>query len=135
MVSKTRQQRQKKSENMRANGGVLPPVVPSQPKSIHLKKTRPNMKSKQKVRLGLDSPIDIYGGFENKKGVLWQCPKCKKECRTQGFCVDCATGVTSKVHTGVLMSRDNPGTILPKKEGKKKIKLTKNTKLKMKRKK
>ncbi|KPI85890.1 hypothetical protein ABL78_5071 [Leptomonas seymouri] len=107
MVSKTRQQRQKKKATLQANGGVLPTVVPSVPKSIHLKKTRPKMKGKNKIRLGLESPIDIYNGFDDRKGVLWTCPTCGKECRVMGFCVDCASGVKSKTHTGRLMSRAN----------------------------
>ncbi|KAG5470779.1 hypothetical protein LSCM1_02029 [Leishmania martiniquensis] len=105
MVSKTRKQRQKKRANIQANGGTLPPVVPSVPKSVHLKKTRPHMKGKMKIRLGLESPIDIYNGFEERKGVLWRCPSCAKECRVVGFCVDCASGVKSKTHTGQLMGR------------------------------
>ncbi|CBZ29766.1 conserved hypothetical protein [Leishmania mexicana MHOM/GT/2001/U1103] len=105
MVSKTRKQRQKKKVAMQANGGVLPPVVPSVPKSVHLKKTRPNMKGKMKIRLGLESPIDIYSGFEERKGVLWRCPTCAKACRVLGFCVDCASGVKSKSHAGQLIGR------------------------------
>ncbi|KAG5494931.1 hypothetical protein JIQ42_02547 [Leishmania sp. Namibia] len=105
MVSKTRKQRQKKKATLRVNGGILPPVVPSVPKSVHLKKTRPHMKGKLKIRLGLESPVDIYNGFEERKGVLWRCPNCAKECRVVGFCVDCASGVKSKTHTGRLMGR------------------------------
>ncbi|XQJ29911.1 hypothetical protein NXY56_005974 [Leishmania guyanensis] len=105
MVSKTRKQRQKKKATMQANGGVLPLVVPSVPTSVHLKKTRPSMKGKMKIRLGLESPIDIYNGFDERKGVLWRCPSCGKECRVVGFCVDCASGVKSKTHTGQLMRR------------------------------
>ncbi|KAG5496434.1 hypothetical protein JKF63_02736 [Porcisia hertigi] len=105
MVSKTHKQRQKKKATMQANGGILPPVVPSVPKSVHLKNTRPKMKGKKKIRLGLESPVDIYNGFEERKGVLWRCPSCAKECRVVGFCVDCASGVKSKTHTGPLMRR------------------------------
>ncbi|KAG5495688.1 hypothetical protein GH5_03353 [Leishmania sp. Ghana 2012 LV757] len=105
MVSKTRKQRQTKKATLRVNGGVLPPVVPSVPKSVHLKRTRPHMKGKLKIRLGLESPVDIYNGFEERKGVLWRCPNCAKECRVVGFCVDCASGVKSKTHTGQLMGR------------------------------
>ncbi|KAK7198478.1 hypothetical protein NESM_000808100 [Novymonas esmeraldas] len=105
MVSKTRKQRQKKVATMQAHGGVLPPVVPCVPKSVHLKKTRPKMKGKMKVRLGLESPIDIYNGFDERRGVLWRCPGCSKDCRVVGFCVDCASGVKSKAHTGRLMGR------------------------------
>lgn len=133
MVSKTRKQRQKKSEALRVHGGVLPPVVPSEPKSIHLKKTRPNMKGKKKIRLGLESPVDIYGGFEDRKGVLWTCPQCNKECRVVGYCVDCASGVKSKVHTGHLMSRND--RLNPKKEQKRFVKATSKSALKMKKKK
>lgn len=109
MVSKTRKQRQKKAVLLKENGGVLPLVVPSQPTSIHTKSTRPRMKSKQKIRLGHDCPVNIYDGFEDQKGVLWRCPKCQKECRVVGFCVDCASGVKSSVHTGITMSRNAPG--------------------------
>ncbi|KAL7699637.1 hypothetical protein N2W54_005768 [Lotmaria passim] len=105
MVSKTRQQRQKKKATLQANGGVMPTIMPSVPKSVHLKKTRPKMKGKKKIRLGLESPIDIYSGFDDRKGVLWTCPTCGKECRVVGFCVDCASGVKSRTHTGRLMSR------------------------------
>ncbi|CAC9528411.1 hypothetical protein conserved [Leishmania donovani] len=105
MVSKTRRQRQKKKATMQANGGVLPPVLPSVPKSVHLKKTRPNMKGKMKIRLGLESPIDIYNGFEERKGVLWRCPTCAKACRVVGFCVDCASGVKSKSPAGQLIGK------------------------------
>jgi hypothetical protein len=130
MVSKTRQQRQKKKATLQANGGVMPTVVPSQPKSIHLKKTRPKMKGKNKIRLGLESPIDIYNGFDDRKGVLWTCPKCGKECRVVGFCVDCASGVKSKTHTGRLMSRasskkESPSAAAPKLRMKTKGKTTK----------
>eukprot|EP00796_Vickermania_ingenoplastis_P002025 gene2025-1215_t len=124
MVSKTRKQRQKKSEALREHGGVLPAAVPSQPKSIHLKKTRPNMKGKKKIRLGLESPVDIYTGFEDRKGVLWRCPTCKKECRVVGYCVDCASGVKSKKHTGLLMSRSATTAASSKKEAKPTVKLT-----------
>ncbi|EPY30894.1 hypothetical protein STCU_03644 [Strigomonas culicis] len=105
MVSKTRKQRQKKKELLREHGGTLPPVVPQQPKSIHLKKTRPRMKGKKKIRLGLECPVDIYEGFDEKEGVVWHCPKCSRQCRTIGFCVACATGKTFKQHTGLTMSR------------------------------
>ncbi|GET91709.1 hypothetical protein, conserved [Leishmania tarentolae] len=105
MVSKTRKQRQKKKATIQMNGGILPPVVPSVPKSVQLKKTRPNMKSKMKIRLGLECPVDIYNGFEERKGVLWRCPTCAKACRVVGFCVDCATGVKSKSHGGQLVER------------------------------
>lgn len=116
MVSKTRKQRMKKKETLAANGGVMPAVVPSVPKSIHLKKTRPHMKGKKKIRLGLDSPVDIYTGFEDKKGVLWRCPKCRKECRAMGFCVDCATGVKHRSigATGVATSAKRVSTLLQK---------------------
>ncbi|KEG15593.1 hypothetical protein DQ04_00031270 [Trypanosoma grayi] len=105
MVSKTRRQRQRRKEVLETNGGVLPPVVPAEPKSVHLKKTRPRMKSKMKIRLGHECPVDIYEAFEERKGVLWRCPSCEKECRVVGFCVDCASGTKSRVHKGVLMSR------------------------------
>lgn len=110
---------------MEANGGALPAVEPSQPKSIHLKKTRPNMKGKKKIRLGLESPVDIYTGFEDKKGVLWRCPVCSKEGRVVGFCSDCATGIKAKMHTGFLMGRKSSA----KKSSSAKVKVTKTKKL------
>mmetsp|Transcript_56786 Transcript_56786/g.65060 ORF Transcript_56786/g.65060 Transcript_56786/m.65060 type:complete len:153 (+) Transcript_56786:39-497(+) len=106
MVSKTRQQRQKNKAKLAANHGVMPAVVPSERKSVQLKKTRPNMKGKQKVRLGLESPIDIYEGFDEKKGVLWKCQVCGKTSRVVGFCLECSTGVKAKEHSGPMMSRD-----------------------------
>ncbi|CAD2215969.1 hypothetical protein AGDE_00942 [Angomonas deanei] len=99
MVSKTHKQRQKKKEILQQNGGTLPAVVPSIPKSIHLKKTRPKMKGKKKIRLGLESPVDIYEGIEDKKGVAWTCPTCKRRGRVLGFCVVCATGKEIKKHS------------------------------------
>ncbi|CCW60290.1 unnamed protein product [Phytomonas sp. EM1] len=136
MVSKTRKQHQKRKDTLRLNGGVLPPVVPSEPKSVHLKKTRPKMKGKMKIRLGLECPTDIYTGFEDQKGVLWRCPTCSRECRVVGFCVSCATGVQPKKHSGTLMSRHetNPrrGGILPPKL---RAAATKTGKLKLKKKK
>ncbi|CBH18729.1 uncharacterized protein TEOVI_000501100 [Trypanosoma equiperdum] len=133
MVSKTRRQRQKRKSAMDANGGVLPPVIPSERKSVHLKKTRPKMKGKMKIRLGHESPVDIYEGFEERKGVLWRCPTCTKECRVMGFCVDCASGRKSRVHTGVTMSRHSTAkkeVSLPVSSGvvKKKLKLKKKVK-------
>lgn len=92
MVSKTRKQMQKRKALILENG-CRPTVTPSKPKSIHLKKTRPNMKGKKKIRLGLESPIDVYDHFEDRGGVKWRCPTCEKTCRVVGFCVDCATGV------------------------------------------
>ncbi|CCW68441.1 unnamed protein product [Phytomonas sp. Hart1] len=136
MVSKTRKQHQKRKEALRVNGGVLPPVVPSKPKSILQKKTLPKMKGKMKIRLGLESPTDIYTGFEDQKGVLWRCTSCSRECRVVGFCVSCATGVRPKKHHGILMARHetNPrkaGILLPKLR----TSSTKTPKLKLKKKK
>ncbi|RNF27540.1 uncharacterized protein Tco025E_00190 [Trypanosoma conorhini] len=130
MVSKTRRQRQRRKAVLEANDGVLPPVVPAVPKSVHLKNTRPKMKSKMKIRLGHESLVDIYEGFEDRKGVLWHCPKCQKECRVVGFCVDCATGIKSKTHTGVLMARNRTG-----KKAAVKLAVKKTKKLKLKKKK
>ena len=79
----------KKKEALQANGGVPPPVVPTPRKCVHEKKTRPNMKGKHKIRMGMQS-ADIYEGFEDKKGVAWTCPNCNKVCRTVGFCVACS---------------------------------------------
>ncbi|KAH9578606.1 hypothetical protein LSM04_000492 [Trypanosoma melophagium] len=105
MVSKTRRQRQRRGQLLAENGGVLPPVVPAERKSVHLKRTRPKMKGKMKIRLGHESPVDVYDGFDERRGVLWRCPNCTKECRVVGFCIDCASGTKSRTHTGVLMSR------------------------------
>ncbi|EAN89586.1 hypothetical protein C3747_120g613c [Trypanosoma cruzi] len=131
MVSKTRRQRQRRKAVLEANDGVLPPVLPAVPKSVHLKKTRPKMKSKMKIRLGHESRVDIYEGFEDHKGVLWNCPNCQRECRVVGFCVDCATGTRSKTHTGVLMARHKNGkksTMALAVRKPKKLKLSKKTK-------
>ncbi len=75
---------------MAANGGTLPTVEPLSKKPLDEKKTRPNMHSKHKIRMGMTS-ADIYEGFEerSKKGTQWTCPKCQKLCRTVGFCVTC----------------------------------------------
>lgn len=134
MVSKTHKQRMKKRLVLQQNGGVLPPTVPSEPKSIHLKKTRPHMKGKRKIRLGLECPVDIYSGFEDKKGVLWRCPTCQRECRVVGYCVDCATGVKSKAHTGTLMARHNTTASAKKSSssGVKKLQMKIGKKLKLK---
>ncbi|CUF19852.1 Hypothetical protein, putative [Bodo saltans] len=113
MVSKTRQQRQKKKAKMAANGGVLPQVIPTPKKSIHEKKTRPHMKGKDKIRLGLESP-DIYEGFEDKKGVLWKCQTCGRSSRVVGFCLQCTSGVKAKSHAGLMMSRDGASEELKK---------------------
>lgn len=107
MVSKTRQQRQKNKRKVAANGGVMPQVVPSEKKSIHLKKTRPNMKGKHKIRLGMES-ADIYEGFEEKKGVLWKCQACGRLSRVVGYCLPCTSGIKPKAHSGLMMSRDGP---------------------------
>lgn len=94
MVSKTRKQRQRIKAATAANGGTRPPArEPNAKKSVHEKKTRPNMKRKLKWRLGLES-ADIYEGFEERcKGGVWTCPTCQAQCRVVGYCVDCATGV------------------------------------------
>lgn len=113
MVSKTRQQRQKKKAKIAANDGVLPPVIPTPKKSIHLKKTRPNMKGKDKIRLGMES-ADIYEGFEDRKGVLWRCQSCGRNSRVVGFCLQCASGIKDKPHAGLMMSRDGAAEELKK---------------------
>lgn len=105
MVSKTRKQRQKTKAKLQANNGVLPPVIPTARKSVHLKKTRPNMKGKQKIRLGLES-ADIYEGFEEKKGVTWKCQTCGRTSRVVGLCLTCQAGIQPKEHTGLNMNRD-----------------------------
>ena len=84
MPSKTRQQRQKK----KANAGK-PPRPADTKKSIHEKKNRGNVNGKMKFRLGMTS-LDIYEGFEDKKGVNWKCPKCSTVGHTVGFCIKCS---------------------------------------------
>lgn len=88
MVSKSRHQRQKKKQKV-ASGNTEPTQI-STNKSVHLKKTRPNMKAKMKVRMGMES-ADIYEGFDEKKGVMWCCPTCGRTGRVTGFCVECET--------------------------------------------
>ena len=105
MVSKTRKQRQKTKAKLQANNGVLPPVIPAERKSIHLKKVRPNLKGKHKIRLGLESP-DIYEGFDEKKGVLWKCQTCGRSSRVVGLCLTCQAGIQPKDHAGLNMNRD-----------------------------
>ena len=73
MVSKSRKQRQVKQQKKMM--GETEPRQISTGKSVHLKKTRPNMKRKMKVRMGHES-VDIYDGFENTKQVNWRCPTC-----------------------------------------------------------
>eukprot|EP00758_Cryptobia_borreli_P003098 Tbor_TRINITY_DN3525_c0_g1::TRINITY_DN3525_c0_g1_i1::g.2973::m.2973 len=141
MVSKTRKQRSIKGQKMAANGGVMPNVFPSPKKSIHEKKTRPKMKAKMKIRLGYESS-DIYEGFEDQKGVNWQCPTCGVRCRTVGYCVDCATGRvrataeegTKKKDAGAVVSskpvkKGQTATTgrkaVPSEAGKKKLKIKK----------
>ena len=77
------------------NHGLVPSVTPTPRKSIHLKKTRPNMKGKHKIRMGHESP-DIYEGFDDVKGVKWVCPTCRRSCRVVGYCIDCASGKQHK---------------------------------------
>ena len=89
MVSKSRKQRQVKRAK-RISGNTEPTPI-STGKSIHLKKVRPNMKGKMKIRLGHQS-ADIYEGFENSKQVNWSCPTCGTVCRVVGFCVKCEAG-------------------------------------------
>ena len=86
MVSKSRKQRQVKVHKRLS--GDTEPVPVSTGKSVHLKKTRPNMKRKMKVRMGHES-ADIYDGFENSKQIDWKCPHCARACRVVGFCVSC----------------------------------------------
>lgn len=93
MPSKTRIQRQKKKAKLAA--GITAPTQLKKPKSIHEKKTLPNMKGKMKIRRGHQS-ADIYEGFENKKGVLWTCPTCEKTCHVVGYCAHCNTTSTGK---------------------------------------
>jgi hypothetical protein len=94
MVSKTRRQTMKLKTKLEKNHGQMPAVTPTPRKSVHLKKVRPNMKGKHKIRMGHESP-DIYEGFE-AKGVQWVCPTCQRKCRVMGFCVECASGKKHK---------------------------------------
>jgi hypothetical protein len=86
MVSKSRKQRQVQ-KNKKLAGDNEPRQI-STGKSVHLKKVRPNMKSKMKIRMGHESS-DIYDGFENSKQVNWRCPTCNQVGRVVGFCVQC----------------------------------------------
>jgi hypothetical protein len=89
MVAKSRKQNQKRKEKIRT--GNTEPQTVLKKRSIHEKKTRPNMKGKMKIRMGHES-ADIYTGFEDRKGVLWSCPTCGTQGRVLGFCVPCSTG-------------------------------------------
>lgn len=86
MVSKSRKQRQVKQQKKMM--GETEPRPISTGKSVHLKKVRPNMKGKMKVRMGHES-LDIYEGFENTKQVNWTCPTCQRVGRVVGFCIQC----------------------------------------------
>jgi hypothetical protein len=86
MVSKSRKQRQVQKAK-RAVGDNEPQKI-STGKSVHLKKVRPNMKGKMKIRMGHESS-DIYEGFENSKQINWQCPTCGRVGRVVGFCISC----------------------------------------------
>ena len=86
MVSKSRKQRQVKQQKKMM--GETEPRQITTGKSVHLKKNRPNMKRKMKVRMGHES-LDIYDGFENTKQVNWKCPNCGKIGRVVGFCIFC----------------------------------------------
>ena len=86
MVSKTRKTKMRKER--KAASGDLKPRPADPKKSIHLKKVRPKLQHKDKIRLGMTS-TDIYEGFEDKKGVSWTCTKCGRAGRVQGFCVAC----------------------------------------------
>jgi hypothetical protein len=89
MVSKSRKQSQKKLEKQ----GQAPEAV-TERKSVHLKRTRPHMRHKHKIRLGHTS-ADIYEGFEDKNGVTWRCQTCGKSGHTIGFCTKCAASSTA----------------------------------------
>lgn len=86
MVSKSRTQRQK-HKRKQAEGNTEPAQI-STKKSVHLKKTRPNMKGKMKIRMGHES-ADIYDNFEDSKQINWTCPTCNRVGRVFGFCVQC----------------------------------------------
>ena len=88
MVSKSRKQAQKK----KAKVGQAPEPV-AEKKSIHLKKTRPHMRHKHKIRMGHTS-ADIYEGFEDKSGVKWVCQTCGKVGHVIGYCASCAASHT-----------------------------------------
>ena len=105
MATKTRKQKMRRATAALANGGVVPTVTPTPRKSVHDKKTRPNMKARHKHRLGLESP-DIYEGFEEKcaAGAQWVCPKCTTPGRVIGYCVRCqqeAIGETPKLKKAI----------------------------------
>ncbi len=87
MVSKTRKQAAR--DNAKEARGETAPQPPTERKSVHEKKVRPNMKGKMKIRLGHES-ADIYSGFEDQKGVQWVCPECKTPRRTVGHCYKCS---------------------------------------------
>ncbi len=86
MVSKSRRQRQKQITTA-ASGEAPQPAT--ERKSVHLKKVRPHMRHKHKIRLGHTS-ADVYEGFEDKLGVKWRCQTCGKLGRVIGFCATCA---------------------------------------------
>jgi hypothetical protein len=88
MVSKSRKQAMKK----KAKEGAAPEPI-SERKSVHLKKTRPHMRHKHKIRLGMTS-ADIYEGFEDKSGVKWVCQTCGKVGHVIGYCAACAASQT-----------------------------------------
>ena len=88
MVSKSRAQKQKKAAKI-AEGNTAPRVA-DEKKSIHLKKVRPKLQHKHKIRLGMTS-ADIYEGFEDRKGVDWKCPSCGHVGRTVNFCIKCVS--------------------------------------------
>jgi hypothetical protein len=96
MVSKTRKQVMKLKAKLEQNHGLVPSVTPTPRKSVHLKKVRPNMKGKHKIRMGHES-ADIYEGFEEgSNAVKWVCPTCRRQCRVVGFCVECVSGKKHK---------------------------------------
>lgn len=90
MVSKSRKQRQKKI----AKQGEAPQPV-AERKSVHLKKVRPHMRHKHKIRMGHQS-ADIYEGFEDKAGVSWTCPSCGAKGHVIGFCSKCSHTIETR---------------------------------------
>ena len=87
MVSKTRKTKMRKARKAASGDNTPRPADPK--KSIHLKRTRPHLQHKHKIRLGMTS-TDIYEGFEDRDGVNWRCKKCGRLGRTVGFCVACS---------------------------------------------
>ncbi len=132
MVSKSRKQAMRKQEKQRS--GEAPEAV-SERKSIHLKKTRPHMRHKHKIRLGHTS-ADIYEGFEDKSGVKWVCKTCGRVGHVIGFCSKCAVDGTATTGEdaqlppalGKIAKKAGAKKFAAPKMGKKKMKLASSKK-------